>query len=137
MATWDKIKAIAATLVGGVGGALAGGPIGLGIGGIGGAIIDYARVKLGGPSPALIPGLTGASLPPGANIDAANRAVTLMLLAASTGHTTQAAPAKSWLTQFQSSVGLPATGSLDPQTRSLLVTAVPGAAQLPPVTILG
>lgn len=140
---WNEIKRIAVTLLGSIGGACAGGPIGLGIGGVGGALIDYARAKMSGPGPTAMAAIPGAattaagSLPPGANTDAATRAVTLMLVGAATGHTTETVPGRYWLAQFQSSVNLPSTGSLDPQTRALLTLAVPNANKLPAVTILG
>lgn len=74
-----------------------------------------------------------AGLPAGADINAGTTAVKLMLL----GHQAEVNPARSWLSQFQSSVGLPATGAMDPATRAMLNKATPLAANLPTPTILG
>jgi hypothetical protein len=79
------------------------------------------------------PQLQAPSLPAGANIAAATNAVHLMRL----GHQAEVTPAASWLSQFQTSVGLPATGRMDPTTRAYLNLATPDAASLSTPTILG
>jgi len=76
---------------------------------------------------------TPAALPPGADVNAATSATRLMLL----GNQAEVAPAAMWLKQFQASVGLPATGVLDPTTRAQLNKATDLARQLPATTILG
>jgi len=74
-----------------------------------------------------------ASLPPGTDMHAAVTATRLMLI----GHDAERTPAAAWLRQFQASVGLPATGILDPTTRVQLNKATDLARQLPATTILG
>jgi hypothetical protein len=155
----QKVGAVSATMAGGVGGALAGGPIGLAVGLAGGAAIDLLRARMKKPAagasptavalaatPAAIPPAVHVALatpsatpglPPGADKAAATSAVHLMLL----GQPAEVAPAKSWLSGFQKSVGLPATGALDATTRQLLILATAGgvydASKLPAKTILG
>jgi hypothetical protein len=147
---------VAIPSAGGLLGALAAGPLGAGIGlglGIAGSLLAHARAK--GPAP--LPGAPPASpggprLPAGANVDAAQKATNLMLAATSTTvphmqilvngapipkEVAFAGPAKTWLSQFQSSIGVTPTGQLDPQTRAMLVLAAPNASSLPQVTILG
>jgi hypothetical protein len=148
----EKVKTVAVTIVGGVGGALGGGPVGLGIGLVGGALVDVLRSKLA-PSAAampaavipgpLAPGVptptaaTGGGLPPSADLAAASSAVHLMLL----GQPNEVAPAQFWLKKFQASVGRPQSGQLDPTTRQMLTIATAGgafdASRLPATTILG
>lgn len=150
----QKVGAVGVTATAGVVGALAGGPIGLGVGLAGGALVDYLRSRANKaavgnpvtPPPAAVPPVVQVALatpsaapglPPGADKAAASNAVHLMLL----GQPAEVAPAKSWLTGFQKSVGLPQTGALDATTRKLLVLATAGgpfdASRLPATTILG
>ena len=155
--TARKLEAVGVTLTAATVGFFAAGPIGLGVGVIGGAIVDIFLLRkratlLGAPTvlagaggvPGFVPGVVaqavtpgGAGLPPGADQNAATQATILM----SIGHSGEVGPAKVWLSQFQTSVGLPATGALDPATRSLLVLATAGgkydASKLPATTILG
>lgn len=145
--TVQKVEAVAAAAVLGGLGALFGGPVGLAVGLAVGVGVDalLLHVKRSGapmvmPPPgvisnAMIPGAPG--LPPTADRDAAFKAATLMLVAASTGHTAETTPAKFWLTKFQTSIGMPGTGALDPATRAMLVLAAPNAASLPAKTVLG
>jgi len=171
MATGVKtLEAVGVTVVGVGIGALIGGPVGAGIGLATGAIIDiillrHRRTPFGAPQdmpgqgvPRFVPGVVqqamvpgGPSLPPGADLGAASKLTALLLLAASgpTGGLQLGAagsgkfigPAKSWLGQFQSSVGLPISGQLDAPTRAFLVLATVGgqydASKLPATTILG
>lgn len=144
------ISKVGATAAGAVVGAMAGGPIGLGIGVVAGGVVDYLRSKKQAPVPHLAVPITApptsqmlatapapSGLPAGADKGAASSAVHLMLL----GQPAEVNPAKSWLTTFQKSVGLPATGALDSATRSMLILATAGgtydAAKLPAKTILG
>ncbi len=136
--TAQKVEVVGVTLTGAAVGALIGGPMGAGIGLTVGVVIDFLILHkktqaLGTIPPAGVIATVTAGLPPGANLDAANRAVTMMKL----GNPAEVAPGRSWLTAFQASVNLPATGQLDPTTRAMLVLAVPGAASLPTPTILG
>ncbi len=146
--TAQKVEAVAAAAILGGLGALFVGPVGFAVGlavGVGiDALLLHAKkaagFESGPPAPgvvanAMIPGT--ASLPPAADRDAASKATLLMSLAASTGHTGEIAPAKFWLTKFQTSVGLPATGALDAASRAMLVLAAPSAANLPAKTVLG
>jgi hypothetical protein len=121
-------------LAGGVFGALAGGPIGLGIGaalGLGAGLIfgkqaaPTALPAPAGPAPT-VGTLTGLSLrpeqvglPTSANMNAALTATRMLII----NQPSMKTPAASWLKQFQTSVGLPGTGKLDPQTRAMLVQA--------------
>lgn len=79
------------------------------------------------------PQLTAGTLPATANVQAASTAIALMKL----GHQAEVTPAASYLRTFQTSVGLPATGAMDPTTRAYLNLATPAAASLPTPTILG
>ena len=145
-----KVGEASATLVGAVGGAMAGGPVGLAVGAAGGLAVDLLRAHLAKPpaarTPAPIPpqvavALATPSAAPGlpatADKAAAGSALRLMLL----GKPAEGAPAKAWLSKFQTSVGLPATGALDATTRKLLIIATAGGSpdpsNLPAVTILG
>lgn len=136
----------AATMFGGVGGALAGGPVGLGIGAGVGALVDFLRAKYSKPTldnvmPPTAGAMTaspgGVTLPTGVNKMAAQNAVHLMLL----GKPAEVQSAGYWLQQFQASAGTPATGKMNPDTRSLLIQATAGtqfdASKLPATTILG
>ena len=137
----------AVTMVGAVGGALAGGPVGLGIGAGVGGLVDFLRAKYAKPTldnvmpPVTAGAMTaspgGVTLPTGVNKMAAQNAVHLMLL----GKPAEVQPAGYWLQQFQASAGVPATGKMDPTTRSLLIQATAGsgfdANKLPATTILG
>jgi len=109
-----------------------------------GVVIDTLILKAKTPtimpppgviSNAMIPG--AGTLPPGADVNAANQVVVLLKAAAATGHSFETAPAKVWLTKFQTSLGLPATGALDAASRSMLTLAAPSAASLPATTVLG
>ena len=71
--------------------------------------------------------------PPGADVPSATVAVNFMLI----GRDAEKAPAGGYLKKFQASVGLPATGTMDPTTRTLLLQTIPAAAKLPAKTILG
>jgi hypothetical protein len=163
--TLQKIESVAVTAAGSVVGALAGGPVGLGVGLVGGAVVDMIRARMAQPAhptpsavtdagtvlpagtvtpagqiapvvaAAMAPG--GAGLPSGADIPAAANVVKLLKVAASKGHTVEAVPAQFWLKKFQTSVGLPATGNLDAASRAMLTLAVPDAANLPATTIIG
>lgn len=158
MSVVDSVKEVAGTIVGVALGAAAGGPIALGAGFVLGAGFDLWRhkknanaVPLPFPAPAVMPSAPAAApapsmvapaaaapgLPAGLDVASGTTAVKLMLLAAATGHTAETAPARVWLQKFQTSAGLPATGQLDATTRTLLVQAVPTAANLPPKTVLG
>ena len=136
--TAQKVEVVGVTLTGALVGAMVGGPMGAGIGLTVGVVIDFLILHkktqpLGTIPPPGIIAAVSAGLPAGANTDAANRAVTMMKL----GNPSEVGPAKSWLTAFQASVNLPATGQLDPTTRAMLILAVPSASSLPTPTILG
>ncbi len=157
------VKKYGVTIGGSVVGALALGPIGLAIGLASGGAIDVvrARKKKASPTgavtyvnlPSSVTGASGTPLPTGADKDAAQKTTSLLksaLAVPSTGMMTpkglipqaqgiaiMSAPAKTWLIKFQTSVGLPATGQLDPRSRAMLVLADPNAQTLPPVTPLG
>lgn len=152
------VEVVAVTVTGAAVGAMIGGPVGLGIGlGIG-ALIDILILRRrasgvivvppGGvpgvpgvnPSggvpgvPGFVPGVNpSGGLPPGANITAATNVTRLLFV--NTPNTVSAA--KVQLGQFQASVGLAPTGTLDPQTRAMMVLAYPSAASLPTPTALG
>lgn len=134
------IEAAALTATGAAIGAFVGGPIGLGVGMAIGAVCDIfilrskaVTMPVGGTLGVVPANAPGAS----ANTTAAGNLVTLLQAAATLGPEGKAGPAKYWLQQFQTSIGVPATGVLDPQTRAALVSSVPAAANLPPTTILG
>ena len=81
--------------------------------------------------PGFVPGVNpSGGLPPGANITAATNVTKLLFV--NTPNTVSAA--KVQLGQFQASVGLAPTGTLDPQTRAMMVLAYPSAASLPTPT---
>lgn len=150
----QKVGAVAVTAVGSVVGALAGGPVGLGAGLAGGALVDILRAHFAKPAASILPtaglipptgGVPSAGagmmataappgLPPGANTLAAGNTVHLLLL-------NRPKEAAYWLSLFQASVNLPNNGKLDAATRALLVTATAGtsfdASKLPAVTGLG
>lgn len=142
MSVVDKAKAVGLTVTGAAVGAVVAGPVGaLGGAAIGG-VIDYMRSRKaqnpgGGLSFMPLGRSSTTVLPPGADVQAAVNTTHLMLL----GNQAEAAPASFWLKKFQASVGLPATGNMDANTRTLLVAATTGtnyqAANLSPVTILG
>jgi murein L,D-transpeptidase YcbB/YkuD len=146
--TTQKVEAVAVTATATAVGFMTAGPVGAGVGFALGALVDLFLLRqkstplgalpvVGAVPPvivaqAMVPG--APALPPGANLNAATKAVLLMRQQ----RPDFAPAAKGWLVSFQTSVGLPATGSLDPATRALLVVAVPEAATvLPAVTILG
>jgi hypothetical protein len=142
--TTQKLEVVGITITAGAVGALAAGPLGLGIGLAVGGLLDFLILRAKTAAPSLPPGAPsavitmatipgGAGLPPGADLDAANRAVTMMRIGKPSG----VIPGRAWLSKFQTSVGLPATGQLDAQSRAMIVLAVPAAAGMPSVTILG
>lgn len=79
------------------------------------------------------PAASAPGPPPGADVPSATVAVNFMLI----GHDAEKIPAGGYLKKFQASVGLPATGTMDPTTRTLLLQTIPAAARLPAKTILG
>jgi len=105
------------------------------------AIVGVAAYFLLKPQTPAAPAVTAGAqapqltsgLPAGANMQAAQAATNLLLL----NGPNEVNPARSWLQQFQTSVGLPATGTLDATTRALLVRAVPNASRIPTPSILG
>jgi hypothetical protein len=120
----------------GVGGALLfpGGPLGLVAGlAVGGAADLLINVISPTPAVGTPAAVAAAGLPAGTNIAAANNFITLARI----GGTYEKRPAQSWLSTFQTSVGLPATGTLDATSRAKLIAAVPSASTLPNPTFVG
>ena len=109
-----------------------GGPIGLAVGLALGGGIDVL-ISAVSPTPGTVAAAVAAGLPANVNMQAANMFITL----AKIGGSAEKGPAGTWLKQFQTSVGLPATGTLDATSRAKLVAAVPAAANLPNPTFLG
>jgi len=102
-----------------------------------GVVLPASMTTPGAPAPSAFTPASVAALPAGANVQAGINATHMMLL----GQPAEKVPAASYLKQFQTSVGLPATGKLDLQTRTLLIAATAGspykASNLPAITILG